>query len=294
MEYTIMRSVLSLALVGLFAAIPVSGEEHRIVSLDGPTTETLFALGAGDWVVARDDGSTWPEAAEALPVIGDGHQINVEGILSLRPTVVVGRERPMSGPAMHLLESAKVRLVKLPGEGGVAPAQARIRQLAALLGKEAEGEALIAAMDADLARLAERLAARSGQAAPRALVLYLRPGVAMLMGDDSNAAAMLELAGGVNAVAGMKGYKEMNGEAVVAARPDVVLCYADGLQSVGGPEGLWNRPGLAQTPAGRNKRLVAMDDLLLAGFGPRTGEAALALEEALWGPAPLARHGAVE
>jgi len=288
-----MRQLLAAACLcwaGFAASAAASTEGQRIVSLDGTTTEIIFALGAGDRVVARDDGSTWPEAAEALPVIGDGHQINVEAILRLRPTLVVGRERPMSGPAMHLLEAARTRLEKLDGSPGVVAAQARIRRVGELLDLSEAAEALVEAMDRDLARLAERQAARSGQTPPKAIVLYLRPGVAMLMGEDSNAAAMLELVGVRSAVPGLKGYKEMNAEAVVAARPDVVVCYADGLASVGGPEGLWRRPGLAQTPAGQARRLVAMDDLLLGGFGPRTGEAALQLDEAIWGGDALARN----
>ena len=54
-----------------------------------------------------------------------------------------------------------------------------------------------------------------------------------------------------------------------------------GLSSVGGRDGVLAQPGLALTPAGQNKRVVAMDDLLLLGFGPRTGQAILELARAL-------------
>ena len=69
----------------------------------------------------------------------------------------------------------------------------------------------------------------------------------------------------------------MTAEAVIAAQPEMYVLFESGLKSIGGAEGLLKVPGLAQTPAGRDKRVVAMDGLYLAGFGPRCGRAALYL-----------------
>jgi iron complex transport system substrate-binding protein len=88
---------------------------------------------------------------------------------------------------------------------------------------------------------------------------------------------MILLAGGENAVTGYEGYKPLTAEAAVTAAPDVLLVLSLGLESVGGNEGLLKLSGLDQTPAGQNKRIVAMDDLYLLGFGPRTGQAVLDL-----------------
>ena len=66
-------------------------------------------------------------------------------------------------------------------------------------------------------------------------------------------------------------------KSVVAAQPDVYVLFESGLKSIGGVEGLLKVPDLAQTPAGRNKRVVAMDGLYLSGFGLRCGGAAFDL-----------------
>lgn len=68
-------------------------------------------------------------------------------------------------------------------------------------------------------------------------------------------------------------FEALSPETVIAAQPDILLVLEKGLESVGGEEGLLNIPGLAETPAGRNRRIVAMDDLYLLGLGPRTGQA---------------------
>jgi iron complex transport system substrate-binding protein len=93
---------------------------------------------------------------------------------------------------------------------------------------------------------------------------------------------MIELAGAENAVTGFEGYKPMSAEAVVNARPDVLLMLTRGLESVGGVDGLLEQPGIRLTPAGKNRRIVALDDLLLLGFGPRLGTAVKRLTKTLY------------
>jgi iron complex transport system substrate-binding protein len=279
-----MRSTAVAGLLLLATALPLAADtiEIRIVSLDAATTETLFALGFGDQLVGRDDSSIYPEAANQVATIGTGHQINAEAVLAMKPSLIVGRGRAMSNPSINLLEQTGAKVLRLPDTHGVDGARERIRALGKTLAADEKAEALVAAMDADLKQVEARKATLAGKPGPRVLIIYLRPGVTMLMGDDSAAAAMVQLTGAPLALAGLNGYKEMNAEAVVAAKPDVILCYREGLESVGGAEKLWDRPGLAQTPAGASKRLIAMDDLLLAGFGPRTGKATLELLDALY------------
>jgi iron complex transport system substrate-binding protein len=255
---------------------------HRIVSTDGITTETLFALGAAEQVVARDSGSIYPEVAQALPDIGLGHQISPEAILRLRPTLVVGRDRPMSQPAFQVLESAGLKVLRLPSEPGLDVARQNIRTLAELLKKEAAGEAIVATLDTDIATLEKRRSATKNASAPKVLVVYLRPNATLIMGEDSNATALARLAGAQSALPGVNGYRPLNAEAVVQAGPEIILCYKNGLESVGGVKALYRQPGIAETPAARNKRIVAMDDLLLGGFGPRSGKALLELHHALF------------
>jgi iron complex transport system substrate-binding protein len=96
---------------------------------------------------------------------------------------------------------------------------------------------------------------------------------------------MLRYAGAVNVLGGVEGYKPLTPEAAIAAAPDVILVTEQGLQAAGGIDGLLEAPGLAQTPAGRARRVVALEALLLLGFGPRLPQAVAALANALHGKA---------
>jgi iron complex transport system substrate-binding protein len=96
---------------------------------------------------------------------------------------------------------------------------------------------------------------------------------------------MIEGAGGINAgaEAGITGFQPITAEAVVVARPDVLLAFTRGLEAIGGVDALMALPGIAQTPAGQARRVVHLDDLYLGGMGPRTGKALLDLARALHG-----------
>jgi iron complex transport system substrate-binding protein len=109
---------------------------------------------------------------------------------------------------------------------------------------------------------------------PRVLFLLTHAGNgAMVAGDGTAADAMIRLAGGINAAAGVKGYNPLTAEAVVIAKPDIVLITREGLDMIGGMDAVWTRPGMALTPAAANRRVVAIDALYLLGFGPRTPQA---------------------
>ena len=131
--------------------------------------------------------------------------------------------------------------------------------------------------------MADELSAMKKPATPpKVLFIYARgAGTQNVAGTDTAANAMIELAGGVNAVSEYTGYKPMNAEAIITASPDYILFTARGLESIGGVEAAAALNGIAQTPAGMNKKIIAIDDLMLLGFGPRTSQGAIELSKAI-------------
>ena len=252
---------------------------ERIVSLNGSTTEIIFALGVGEKVVGCDASSTYPKhATETLPSVGYQYRLNAEGILSLRPTLAIGRSDVKPPQVIEQLRMAGVTVLLFKEPRTFDEAKKRLRTIGKAVGRQEQATALISALDKDIETLKSKLTERQGQAQLKALFLYLRgPQTAFVLGKDSGPGAMLELVGATNAAGKITGTKPMTAEAVIAAQPDVYVLFESGLKSIGGVEGLLKVPGLAQTPAGRNKRVVAIDGLYLSGFGPRCGKAALDL-----------------
>jgi len=255
-------------------------DASRIITLGGPVTEIVFALGAGDQVVARDSSSGYPPAVNDLPDVGYQRTLSAEGVLALEPTLILATTEAGPPAAIEQIQSSGVTVLVLEAADTVEGVNEKIRGFARAVGREEAGEALIADIEADLAEARE--IADSYSDTPRVMFIYARgAGAVNVAGRETGAQAMIELAGGENAVTQYADYKPLTAEAAVAAAPDVILMFTSGLESVGGENGLLELPGIAQTPAAENGRIVAMDGLFLLNFGPRMGEAAAELARAI-------------
>ncbi len=274
-----LRCAVLALILALPAALSASAAE-RIVAIGGDVTEIVAALGAGDRLVARDRTSTHPPDVQALPDVGYLRRLAAEPILALRPDLVLASAA--SGPVTVLaqLRSAGLRVVEVPDVPGLAGVAAKLDVVGEALALEAEARAIRARLEAEVDRLRTALAG-VGERPSVLFLLAVGRGAPMAGGVGSSAEAIVELAGGRNAVAGFDGYKPFAPEVALQAQPEVILVPTHTLAALGGVDALLRRPELAATPAGRAGRVVAMDGMLLLGFGPRTGEAAWTLAAAL-------------
>ncbi len=257
---------------------------ERIVSLNGSTTEILFALGVGKKVVGCDASSTYPKnVKEKLPSVGYQYGLNAEGILSLKPTLVIGRDDIKPSQVIEQLRMAGVTVLLLKEPRNFEAAKQRLLTIGKAVRAESSTEELLVTLDADIEKLETKLAEREGHPKQKALFLYLRgTQTAFVLGKNSAPGAMFEIVGAENAAAHIKGSKPMTAEAIITAQPDVYVLFTRGLESIGGVDGLLKLPGLLHTPAGKNRRVISMSGQYLSGFGPRCGRAALDLFQGIY------------
>ncbi|MGP9822737.1 heme/hemin ABC transporter substrate-binding protein [Salinarimonas sp. NSM] len=264
-------------------ALPTSpaGAAERIVAAGGVVTEILYALGVEDRIVGVDTTSVHPpRALEDHPDVGYVRALSAEGVLSLAPDLVIAIDAAGPADALDLVRQAGVPIDVVGEEPTRAGVVGRIRAIGALVGAGARAEALAREVEAGFAALEEARARLAGAPVRVLFVLSLQNGRAMVGGAGTSADAIIALAGGVNAVPEVAGYKPVTDEAIIAAAPDVVLSIARGDHALD-PHALFALPAFALTPAAAERRLVSMDGLALLGFGPRTPQAAAALMRAL-------------
>jgi iron complex transport system substrate-binding protein len=277
------RALLVLLITGLaLAAQPVAAE--RLVTLGSSVTETVFALGHGDSVVARDSSSLFPAAVRELPEVGYYRNISAEGILAQNPDRVITTSEAGPPQALEQLRQAGVDLVVVEESKTVDGSVRKVRTIAEALGK----------VNADVAEeleqeiAAARELADAAQKEPRVLFLMQvdGKGAAMAAGRGTGVNEMLRQAGAENAAYEIEGYRDLSAEAILVAAPDVVLVP----DHLFGPDGGINRealePLLENSPAWQNDRIHAVDLAKLAGFGPRTGQALRELVQLLHSPTP--------
>ena len=255
-----------------------------VLSIGGSVTEIVYALGQGDRLVARDTTSTYPPEAEDLPDVGYMRALSPEGVLSVSPELILSEDGAGPPETMAVLTSSGVDIVTIPNvESGPGIAE-KIKRVGDALGVSKEAEALAANVEAEIATAKARADRLAGDSPKRVLfVLSMQGGRVMASGTGTAASAIIELAGGVNAVTEFEGYKPMTDEAVSVAAPDVILMMDRGGDHAIANEVLFGMPAFQPTPAAETGAIVRMDGLYLLGFGPRTAKAVSDLSHHLYG-----------
>lgn len=268
-----MRTLISLLFFswGLTALLTA---EERVVALGGPVTEIVFALGAGESVVAVDQSSLYPEAATERPQVGYVGAIGTEGILAMNPTLILATDRLGPPAARQQLENSGIPLKIISNPNTAESLKKAVLELGDALNRGAEAEALWTDIAAGLAAV-QPLAAESGD--PRVAFLMGNNGIPLAAGRDTQADGMIQLAGGSNVFQEYNGYKPVSEEALISADLDVILVASHRAPEDADPRDRLRDLGLTSLARSTGSKVLLVDLSYYLSFGPRTGQAALDL-----------------
>jgi iron complex transport system substrate-binding protein len=252
---------------------------QRIVALANGSAEIIDSLGMKSYLIGRDIAST-DESLKSIPIVTSGHQVVAEKIIALNPDLVIIDSSVGPSQALQSLKSAKIKIATIEEVWTVGEIAKKVRNVADAIGAPKSGEALAQRISNDITALK-----KSVQGSPKIAFLYLRGGnsIYLLGGKGSGADSLATTLGAVDvgSLISSKPFVALTSESFAEQRPDILLVMIKGLESVGGVSGLVELPGIAQTPAGKNRRVIAVDDSLLLSFGPRTPDLLAQLAEAI-------------
>jgi iron complex transport system substrate-binding protein len=238
--------------------------QSRVVSLSGSITETLFMLGWGDKLVGVDVTSTYPSMISKLPTLGHARSIQTEAVLALNPTHIFLVKDEVNPELISKWKSAGVSVIEISKEYSIEGCKNSISEIARALNQEEESKEVIADIELQYRTLKDTMTD------VRVLFIYARGGGnLMVAGTNTPVANMIHLAGAQNAITEFEDYKPLSIEYLIKSNPQVILMFDTGFDAIGGLDGLEKIPGVAETDAYENKRIVTMDGQLLSGFGPR-------------------------
>jgi iron complex transport system substrate-binding protein len=266
----------------------------RILALNqnGGLAAATYALGFGCNLVGRDT-ATGSSGLDKLPLVTqNGMDLNAEAILNLQPTVII--TDTTIGPydvQLQMRESGiPVVFVPIVNDKGVGGVAEQIEKVAQALGVEDLGRQLAERTNSEINQTIQaigRMAPTDSKRKPRIVFLYVRgTSIYYWFGEGSGADSLIQSIG-ANDVAkevGFKGMAPTNAEALIKAKPDVIIAMTLGIASAGGFESMLNLPGIKETPAGRHQRVVDMSDYEVMSFGPQTAQVLAALATAVYAP----------
>jgi len=245
---------------------------QRIVSLSPSTTEILFAIGAGDKVVGRDDYSVYPD--EALKVTSVGalwSDLPTEAILALEPDLVVAAQI-ISEDQVQALSDLGLNVYWQANPTSYEDLWENLRNFGKLTGHENETEALIVELDARVKTVQEEVAPLSDHPTVFYELDATDPSAPWTTGAGTFIDYIIANAGGSNAVSAVEGdYIQISTEELIAANPDVIL-LADAPYGVT-PEAVAERPGWDAITAVANGALYPIDPNIMSVPGPRLVDA---------------------
>ncbi|WCL49116.1 heme/hemin ABC transporter substrate-binding protein [Leptospira sp. GIMC2001] len=244
-----------------------SPPELRVVSLNGSLTEIIYALGRGDHLVGSDTTSMYPEKALSLPKVGYQRALSLEGIIGLKPTLVIGTEDAGPPSVIDQLSKLGIKTKILSGEPSLENCLERIKFVGNLLSAQDEAKILIDRIRNRVQKLTTNLPWKKKPVVM--MVFSPARGAVLVAGKKTSASSIIELAGAENYISEYEGYKPLSAEVILQKKADIILITDHTLQSLGGREAIWKLSGLEEIKLNQRPRIVSMDDLLLLGFSSR-------------------------
>jgi iron complex transport system substrate-binding protein len=252
---------------GLGRHIVLNEAAQRVLSMAPSNTEILFAVGAGDQVVGRDDFSDYPEAAKNVASIGSTFEaLNTELIVSMKPDLVLAAE--INTPEqVKALEDLGLTVYYLKNPTTLEEMYTNLEIVAKLTGHEAEAATLVESLKKRVAAVDEKIMSLNS----RFNVFYeldgTDPAKPYTAGKGTFITLLIERAGGYNIASDIEGYPQLSLEQVVAADPAFIILGDAKFGTT--PESIAQRPGWANLSAVKNKQVFPFNDDLLSRPGPR-------------------------
>lgn len=237
----------------------------KIVSVGGSITETIIALGHEKELIGVDQSSIYPkEVTSKLPNVGYWLTLPQEGILSLKPEVVIISSQAEPKKVVESLPKYGIKTYIIDDKPSLESAKTKIKQIGEILGENKKASEIINRIENNVSKIKEEI---KGKNKPKVLFLFSRgEGTVMAAGTETKPGIMIDLAGGENAV-NSKQYTKISSESILEMNPDVIIT-----SNHAGESGLDNNI-VSSTNAGKNNQIYSMDMLLISGFTVRVDTA---------------------
>ncbi|MBD1583390.1 heme/hemin ABC transporter substrate-binding protein [Pseudoalteromonas sp. S16_S37] len=243
-----------------------NAQAERLIIAGGTLTDIVFALGAGEQVVAIDTSSTWPQQAQSLPKVGYYRDLAAEGILAQAPSRVFALEGSGRPEVLTQIKSTGVPVNHYPKPTKVAELFSLITTLGKDLDKQESASQLIK-------QLKQQLPPTQTKTPYKALFILSASDRGVLVAGKETVPDVLFRYAGIENLANESGFKPYNLESLLASNPDFIVAPSHTVYSLGGKQAFCAQASLALIPAAQKCRVLVMDSLISIGMTSRLPEA---------------------
>tara|TARA_B100001079_G_scaffold239426_1_gene223657 strand:- start:607 stop:1476 length:870 start_codon:yes stop_codon:yes gene_type:complete len=256
----------------------------RITVAGGSVTEILYFLGSEDKIIAVDVTSNYPEEAQNFPSIGYVRNLSAEGILSLKPSIIIGEDDMGPPSVIDQIKRTGIDIYVIQENHTSEGIIDKIKCIGNILGKKEKTSKLIEDV---INPLKNELDIKSNNPnldnVKVMFILSMDSGTPVVSGKKTSADGFINMTGASNAFKDFEGWKPVGTESIIDAAPDFILISNRGAHSYSDLDKISEHPSIKYTPAALNGNIIALDGMEMLGFGPRTISSALKLSDIFTG-----------
>ena len=266
-----------------FANCSKAKDTSRIVVAGGSITEILFFLNESKNIVAVDTTSNYPEDAKNYPSIGYVRALSAEGVLSLKPTLIIGEKDMGPENVLEQLKKTKIELRVLDEKNSVKGIQDKVSCIASILGKNKDDnfEKNIS-LEKSVSKL-KVISKANSKKNIRGLVILMMQGTSpVVAGRNTSGGDFLKMIGSKNTMDSFEGWKPAGKEAILLSNPNFILITKRATKSYGSLNSFLKESGIEMTEAARTQNVFSLDGMSFLGFGPRTINSGLEISDKIY------------
>jgi len=256
-------------------------DPSRVVVAGGSIAEILYALEAGGLIVAVDSTAAYLPETSALPSVGYVRNLSAEGILALKPSLILGEHDMGPAEVLNQISSVEVEVKRIEERHSTQGIIDKFICIARVLDKEGAAREILKSQFAEIVTSLEKANVASVDLPRAALILNFVDNQPIVAGANTSGDGLLRMAGAENVFSDVEGWKPLSRELLIAANPEHIVVTERALKSIGGLQGMLSDPLLASTDALSSDNVHAYGGMSLLGFGLQTLEVALSLKKAM-------------
>ena len=266
-----------------FHNAPTEAKDARYVVISPIYNEIIWALGAQNTVVGIDLSTTYPPEVKNVQTVGYHRALSAEGILSLHPTAIIHDNNIGPPQVVQQLQQLNIPMKTFAAKNdSFDGTKALIREMGTYFHKEQRAEELCKRLDQQLAAAQEEVKKYTDK--PRVAIIHFGRASNVFMvvgkrgGEGGGGGALIEMAGGENAIQADNMQRMASPEIIAQANPDVILVTNYGYDYAGGTvDAIKALPGVGTSNAAKNGKIYRVEENELMYWGPRTGDNLLKL-----------------
>ena len=256
-------------------------DPSRVVVAGGSIAEMLYALQAGELIVAVDSTANYLPETKDLPSVGYVRNLSAEGILALKPSLILGEHDMGPAEVLNQISSVEVEVERIEERHSTQGIIDKFICIARVLDQEGAAREVLESQFAEIVTSLEKTNVASADVPRAALILNFVDNQPIVAGANTSGDGLLRMAGAENVFSDVEGWKPLSRELLIAANPEHIVLTERALKSIGGLQGMLSDPLLASTDALSTDNVHAYGGMSLLGFGLQTLEVALSLKKAM-------------